>query len=156
MTQQRNITHAQTSLALTIWGEMRKLTRLGFPIVISMAAATLIGVVDTIMISPLGTLSLAAASITNSVIIVFYSGLYGFVSAIGVRMAEARGKQSADDLSNATQTGVRIAIVTGILGAALMLALQPALVHLGQPPEVLALLDGFGADQLSGPAGVDE
>ncbi len=143
MTQQRNITHAQTSLALTIWGEMRKLTRLGFPIVISMAAATLIGVVDTIMISPLGTLSLAAASITNSVIIVFYSGLYGFVSAIGVRMAEARGKQSADDLSNATQTGVRIAIVTGILGAALMLALQPALVHLGQPPEVLALLDGY-------------
>ena len=143
MTQQRNITHAQTSLALTIWGEMRKLTRLGFPIVISMAAATLIGVVDTIMISPLGTLSLAAASITNSVIIVFYSGLYGFVSAIGVRMAEARGKQSADDLSNATQTGVRIAIVTGILGAALMLAIQPALVHLGQPPEVLALLDGY-------------
>jgi MATE family multidrug resistance protein len=95
------------------------------------------------MIAPLGTLSLAAASITNSVIIIFYSGLYGFVSAVGVRMAEARGKQSADDLSGATRTGVRIAIVAGIIGAALMMALRPALAYLGQPPEVLALLGGY-------------
>ncbi|MDB4111750.1 MATE family efflux transporter [Yoonia sp.] len=143
MTQQHIISQAQTPRALIIWREMRKLTGLGFPIVISLAAATLIGVVDTIMIAPLGTLSLAAASITNSVIIIFYSGLYGFVSAVGVRMAEARGKQSVDDLSSATQTGVRIAIVAGILGATLMLMLRPALVHLGQPPEVLALLCGY-------------
>jgi MATE family multidrug resistance protein len=134
---------AKSQHGMTIWDEMRNLTRLGFPIVISLAAATLIGVVDTIMIAPLGTLSLAAASITTSVIIIFYSGLYGFVSAIGVRMAEARGSKSAHDLSSATRTGIRIAIVTGILGAALMVALRPALGYLGQPPEVLALLGGY-------------
>lgn len=143
MTQHIDTKDAKSLHGLTIWGEMRNLTRLGFPIVISLAAATLIGVVDTIMIAPLGTLSLAAASITTSVIIIFYSGLYGFVSAIGVRMAEARGKQSAHDLSTATRTGIRIAIVTGILGAALMLSLRPLLTYLGQPPEVLALLGGY-------------
>lgn len=143
MAQQTDTKDAKSLHGLTIWGEMRNLTRLGFPIVISLAAATLIGVVDTIMIAPLGTLSLAAASITTSVIIIFYSGLYGFVSAIGVRMAEARGKQSAHDLSTATRTGIRIAIVTGILGAALMLSLRPLLTYLGQPPEVLALLGGY-------------
>lgn len=129
--------------AATIWAEMRALTTLGFPIVISLAAATLIGVVDTIMIAPLGTLSLAAASITTFVLIIFYSGLYGFVSAIGVRMAEARGKGDADDLTIATKTGLWIAVVTGSLGALLMLALRPALPYLGQPPEVVALISGY-------------
>ncbi|SFS21826.1 MATE family efflux transporter [Yoonia litorea] len=123
--------------------EMRALARLGFPIVISLAAATLIGVVDTVMIAPLGTLSLAAASITTFVLIIFYSGLYGFVSAIGVRMAEARGKNDATDLSVATRTGLWIAAVTGGIGALLMLALRPALPFLGQPPEVVALISGY-------------
>ncbi len=135
-------THSQITAA-TIWAEMRALTTLGFPIVISLAAATLIGVVDTIMIAPLGTLSLAAASITTFVLIIFYSGLYGFVSAIGVRMAEARGKGDADDLTIATKTGLWIAVVTGSLGALLMLALRPALPYLGQPPEVVALISGY-------------
>ena len=127
----------------SMWREISRLTKLGFPIVISLAAATLIGVVDTIMIAPLGTLSLAAASITNSVIIIFYSGLYGFVSAVGVRMAEANGKQSADDLSSATRTGFFVAIVTGGIGALLMLLLRPALDLLGQPQEVIDLLGGY-------------
>lgn len=131
------------TVTLSIWHEMRKLTKLGVPIVISLAAATLIGVVDTVMIAPLGTLSLAAASITNSVIIIFYSGLYGFVSAVGVRIAEARGKQSADNLSGATRTGVQVAIVAGIVGAGLMLATRPLLDQLGQPPEVIALIGGY-------------
>lgn len=127
----------------SIWREISRLAQLGLPIVISLAAATLIGVVDTVMIAPLGTLSLAAASIVNSIIIIFYSGLYGFISAIGVRMAEASGKQSADDLSAATRTGIFVAIVSGTIGAALMIMLRPALDLLGQPPEVIALLSGY-------------
>jgi MATE family multidrug resistance protein len=58
-------------------------------------------------------------------------------------MAEASGKQSADDLSSATRTGVLVAIVTGTIGAALMLLLRPVLELLGQPPEVIALLGGY-------------
>ncbi|MDP5359438.1 MAG: MATE family efflux transporter, partial [Paracoccaceae bacterium] len=117
----------------SIWREVRKLATLGFPIVISLAAATLIGVVDTIMIAPLGTLSLAAASVTTSVIIIFYSGLYGFVSAVGVRMAEARGKPIENLYTYIYWT----------IGAGLMLSLRPALHLLGQPPEVIALLGGY-------------
>ncbi len=63
------------------WGailkEARYLARLALPIVISLAAAALIGVVDTVMVAPLGTLPLAAVSITASVLIIFYSALYG-------------------------------------------------------------------------------
>lgn len=129
--------------APSVGREIRRLATLSFPIVISLAAATLIGVVDTVMIAPLGTLSLAAASVTNSIIIIFYSGLYGFVSAIGVRMAEARGRQSPQALSAATRTGLRVAVVSGVIGAGLMLAIRPMLPFLGQPPEVIALLGGY-------------
>lgn len=126
-----------------LWSEVKTLTALGFPIVISLAAATLIGVVDTIMIAPLGTVPLAAASITASVILIFYSALYGFVSVIGVRMAEAQGRGSSEALSNATSTGVVVATVTGVIGAGLMLATRPALGLIGQPEEVIAVVGGY-------------
>jgi MATE family multidrug resistance protein len=126
-----------------LWAEVRALAALAVPIVISLAAATLIGVVDTVMIAPLGTVPLAAASITASVILIFYSALYGFVSVIGVRMAEAHGKGDPAALSNATFTGLMVATVTSVIGAALMLAVEPALGRLGQPPEVTEVLGGY-------------
>jgi len=48
----------------SIRAEVRSLARLAIPIALSLGAATLIGVVDTIMIAPLGTVPLAAASVT--------------------------------------------------------------------------------------------
>ncbi|MFK7762150.1 MAG: MATE family efflux transporter [Roseobacter sp.] len=127
----------------TLWREARALAALGFPIVVSLAAATLIGVVDTVMIAPLGTVPLAAASIAASVTLVFYSALYGFVSVIGVRMAEAHGRGDPNALSNATIAGMVVATMTGVIGAGLMVALRPALDLLGQPPEVTAIIGGY-------------
>ncbi len=129
------------------WGailkEARYLARLAFPIVISLAAAALIGVVDTVMVAPLGTLPLAAVSITASVLIIFYSALYGFVSAIGVRMAEAFGKTSDQGLAAATNAGVFVSLVVGSAGAVAMICLKPALSWIGQPPEVVSLIGGY-------------
>ncbi len=123
--------------------EARYLARLAFPIVISLAAAALIGVVDTVMVAPLGTLPLAAVSITASVLIIFYSALYGFVSAIGVRMAEAFGKTSDQGLAAATNAGVFVSLVVGSVGAVAMICLKPALSWIGQPPEVVSLIGGY-------------
>jgi multidrug resistance protein, MATE family len=133
----------QSTRPASLWAEARALAALAFPIVISLAAATLIGVVDTVMIAPLGTVPLAAASITASVILIFYSALYGFVSVVGVRMAEAHGRGDPTALSNATFTGILVAAVTSVIGAALMFAVEPALGLLGQPPEVTEVLGGY-------------
>lgn len=130
-------------LPLLIWREIRRLVVLGFPIVVALVATLLIGVVDTIMIAPLGTVPLAAASVTMSFLMIFYSGLYGFVSLIGVRMAEAHGQGSAGALSLATRSGLILAGVSGVLGAGLMLSLRPALVLIGQPQDVIAALGGY-------------
>ncbi len=129
------------------WGailkEARYLARLALPIVISLAAAALIGVVDTVMVAPLGTLPLAAVSITASVLIIFYSALYGFVSAIGVRMAEAFGKSSDRGLASATSAGLLVSLAVGVVGAAVMICLKPALSWIGQPAEVVSLIGGY-------------
>ncbi|WP_298847246.1 MATE family efflux transporter [uncultured Ruegeria sp.] len=129
------------------WGailkEARYLARLALPIVISLAAAALIGVVDTVMVAPLGTLPLAAVSITASVLIIFYSALYGFVSAIGVRMAEAFGKTSDQGLAAAKSAGIFVSLVVGSVGAVAMNCLKPALSWIGQPPEVVSLIGGY-------------
>ncbi|MEM8823018.1 MAG: MATE family efflux transporter [Pseudomonadota bacterium] len=123
--------------------ELRQLAKLSFPIMVSLGAATLIAAIDTIMISPLGTVPLAAAGITASVMIILYSALYGFVSATGVRMAEAEGKKDPDALSDATRTGLRMALFAGLAGTGLMLAARPLLPFIGQPPEVVAILGGY-------------
>ncbi|MEO0402557.1 MAG: MATE family efflux transporter [Pseudomonadota bacterium] len=123
--------------------EMRALVRLAVPIVMSLAAATLIGVIDTIMIAPLGTVPLAGAAVTASVLIILYSGLYGFASVAGVRVAEAVGRADPLAISNATRTAIVVGGAAGAVGTAVMLAMLPALPLLGQPPDVLAGLRGY-------------
>jgi MATE family multidrug resistance protein len=127
----------------TIREESRHLAKLGVPIVVSLTSATLVWVVDTIMIAPLGTVPLAAASLTGAALTIFYSALYGYVSVAGVRMAEAHGLQDSHALSVATRTAVIIAAIAGLIGTCLMLAIRPAMGFLGQPAEVVAILGGY-------------
>ncbi|MEO0937607.1 MAG: MATE family efflux transporter [Pseudomonadota bacterium] len=127
----------------TAKGEARAVIQLAVPIVVSLAAATLIGVIDTIMIAPLGTVPLAGAALTTAVLFVLYAGLYGFASVAGVRVAEAVGNNNVDALSRATSAAIAVASVAGVIGLCIMLALLFALPVLGQPQEVLDALPGY-------------
>lgn len=123
--------------------EVWRLATLGFPITVSLAAATLIEVVDTIMIAPLGTEALAAASITGSVILIFLSALYGLVSVGGVLVAKAFGADDGPAAVTALRAALVVALVGGILGAGLMLAARLALPLIGQPAEVLEVITPY-------------
>lgn len=123
--------------------EIAPLLRLALPIVAGLAASTLIGVVDTLMIAPLGTVALAAAALTTSVIIIFYSALYGFLSAVGVEAAHRYGAEDADGVSATLRAGLTLALSAGLGGAAVMAAIFFALPAIGQPPEVLAILGPY-------------
>jgi MATE family multidrug resistance protein len=123
--------------------EAMPILRLSLPIVAGLAASTLIGVVDTVMIAPLGTVPLAAASLTTAVIIIFYSALYGFLSATGVEAAHRYGAGDADGVARALQTGLKLAFGAGVLGAVAMAGVFLLLPAIGQPPEVLAILGPY-------------
>ena len=120
--------------------EIAPLIRLVLPIVAGLAASTLIGVVDTVMIAPLGTVPLAAASLTTATIIIFYSAIYGFMSAVGIEAAHRHGAGDAAGVAASLRAGLMLALVAGVIGAALMALGLLALPWLGQPAEVLAVI----------------
>lgn len=118
-------------------GEAGSLLRLSLPIVAGLAASTLLGVTDTIMISPLGTVPLAAASLTTAALIIVYSALYGYLSPIGIEAARRHGEGDHAGVAIVLREGLRLGGLAGLVGAALMGAGWFLLPSLGQPPEVL-------------------
>jgi multidrug resistance protein, MATE family len=127
----------------TASAEAMPILRLSLPIVAGLAASTLIGVVDTVMIAPLGTVALAAASLTTAVIIIFYSALYGFLSALGVEAAHRHGAGDEDGVARALRAGLRLALGAGVAGAVVMAGVFLLLPAIGQPPEVIAILGPY-------------
>lgn len=120
--------------------EALPLLRLALPIVAGMAASTLIGVVDTVFIAPLGTLALAGAALTGALIVIMYAGLYGFVAAVGVEAAHRHGAGDAAGVARVLRAGLGLGLGAGLAGGGAMALAFLALPALGQPPEVLAIL----------------
>ncbi len=131
---------ASASYLSSLVRELKRLVSLSTPIMVALAASVLIGLVDTIMIAPLGTNALAAASITTSVMVIFYSALYGLVSVCGVLVAQAFGAKNNDLVSSTVKAGLAVSLIGGLLGVLLMIAALPLLKFLGQPIEVLAII----------------
>ena len=123
--------------------EVAPLLRLALPIVAGLAASTLIGVVDTLMIAPLGTLPLAAASLTTAAMIIFYSAIYGFVSAVGIEAAHRHGGAQADAVAAALRAGLVLAPLMGLVAAVFMGLILVSLPFIGQPPDVLAIITPY-------------
>jgi MATE family multidrug resistance protein len=123
--------------------EVAPLVRLAVPIVVSLAAATLIGVTDTIMIAPLGTVPLAAASLTGSAVVLFYAAIYGFLSVLGVGIAEAHGARDPRRIAGLVRNGLVLGALVGLGGTLLMLAIGLAIPLMGQPADVVAALPGY-------------
>ena len=127
-------THASTR------AEVRPILKLGVPLMIGLASATLIGVVDTIMISPLGTVALAAAGITTAILIILISALWGVVTIVGVHIATDEGGKDHLAVSDHLRNGLALAALTGGLGALIMLGVFPLLGPIGQPDAVIDIL----------------
>ena len=127
-------THASTR------AEVRPILKLGVPLMIGLASATLIGVVDTIMISPLGTVALAAAGITTAILIILISALWGVVTIVGVHIATDEGGNDHLAVSDHLRNGLALAALTGGLGALIMLGVFPLLGPIGQPDAVIDIL----------------
>jgi MATE family multidrug resistance protein len=120
--------------------EIGPLLALALPIVIGLAASTLIGVTDTLMVAPLGETALAAVSLTSSVIVIFYASVYGALSMLGMEVANAHGARAPRRIAGIVRNGLVLGLGVGVLGAGLMAAILPLMAHAGQPPEVVAVL----------------
>lgn len=123
--------------------EVQGLFILAAPLVAGLVLSTSTMLVDTAMLGPLGALPLAAVSLTTSVVIIFYAALYGFAGPVGLFAGRAFGAQDAPGIGEVARHGLLLAACGGGCGAVLMAAVLPLLQHLGQPPEVLAVLTPY-------------
>ncbi len=130
----------QVSLLTSSVGEVPRVLSLAVPIIVGLASSTLIGVIDTIMIAPLGTEAMAAAGITTSVLIIFYSAVFGLLSIVSIKIAQAKGAGDEAGVSTALSNGLVTALGVGAVAVAIMALGFPALSVLNQPDAVMTAL----------------
>ncbi len=119
--------------------EIPALVALAVPIVAGLLGSTVLGVIDSFMLGPLGEVPLAVASLTQSVLVIFYAGLYGLAGAVGVYVGQAQGGNNPVLAGGVLRQGLVMGLLSGIVAAlAMMAAGAYVLPHAGQPAEVLA------------------
>jgi multidrug resistance protein, MATE family len=133
--------HAKVSPYLA---EIRPIISLAIPLVAGLTTSTIMGLVDTLMLGTYGEAILGAVSLTSSVLLIFYAGLYGFVGPVGILIGQAFGAGNANKIAAIIQHGLIIAFAAGAASAATMLGiLLFVLPHTGQPADVMAVLSPY-------------
>lgn len=123
--------------------EVPALLSLAVPVVAGLAGSTVLSTIDSYMLGPLGEIPLAAASLTQSILVVFYAGLYGLVGAVGIFAGQAYGAGAHQRIGSVLRHGLAIAFVSGEVGAVAMAACLPVVTVTGQPAEVTAVISNY-------------
>ena len=131
----------RTQLSLrAILSETPPMLRLAVPVIVGLVSGTLMGVVDTLMIAPLGTDALAAAGLATSALIIVHSGLFGLLSVIAVAMAQAHGAKDRRALATHLTSGLVLATLAALAVAGAMVLAFPGFSRLTSSPAVLDAL----------------
>lgn len=125
--------------------EVPAVANLALPIVLGLAASTLLGVTDSVIVAQLGPAPLAVVGLTSAAALIGYSAIYGLLSALSVRIGLAQGARQGRRIASVLRNGLALAAGVGAASAALMGAGFFLLPLLGQPPEVLALAGPYWA-----------
>lgn len=116
---------------------------LAFPLIAGQVSQMLMGVVDTLMIGRLGTVDLAAATLSHTILHIPLMVGIGVSIAVSIKVSQARGAKDPARAKDAVRHGFFLSMILGVLTFAVSLAMLPLLPHLGQDPEVVARMPGF-------------
>jgi MATE family multidrug resistance protein len=120
--------------------ELSGVVGLAVPLVAGLATSSLMGLIDTAMIGPLGVVPLAAVSLTSNVLVILVAGLYGFLNPVALRVGRAHGEGDPGAAAASVAAGLFWAVIAGGGAAVSMAAALPLLPALRQPPEVVAVV----------------
>lgn len=125
------------------WQEVRATSRLALPIVVGQVSQMLMGVTDSIMIGRLGAVPLAASAFAGGVFSVFFVLGLGLLLPVAVLVARARGAGDDRTAARWLQHGVALAVAASLLEITVLYFLEAGFSRMGQPPEVLAVVQPF-------------
>jgi MATE family multidrug resistance protein len=119
--------------------ELQVVSRLSIPVVLSQLGLMTMGVVDTLMVSRLGTLELGASALGNAWQWTWMSLGIGLVMGIDPLISQAHGRGDGPSAALALQRGVVLALLACVPIVLSMLCTRQGLVLLGQEPAVAEL-----------------
>ena len=123
------------------------------PIFIQNLITTFVGLLDNVMIGSLGTEEMSGVAISNQVVFTFNLLVFGFVSGVGIFLAQYYGKKDYEGMKNAFRFSLLCGLAVTALSVPLVFFLRGDLTNLflsasgsveGDPLKVLA----FGKDYL--------
>lgn len=113
-------------------GSIREVWALAYPIVIATLSETLLGVVDTYMVSQLGAVSVAAVGLASMMTWLFYLPFIGLAMGINTFVSQFFGARKDASCGPVTWQGLYIGVVCGVL-ILCGIPLAPVLFDLAAP-----------------------
>lgn len=103
----------------------------------------LIGFTDTAFIAQLGAVPLAAAAFTQGVFNVFYVVCVGLLVGPGIFASRDHGSANEASCASWLRHGRALSLVVALTAFAVLVLMTTQFGHLGQPPEVMAVVRPF-------------
>jgi MATE family multidrug resistance protein len=121
---------------------------LAAPVIVAQLSQMGMGVIDTLMVAPLGNEQLGAAGIASAVYFFYIVFGFGIISSVGPMVAHAFGAGDDDEISRSVGQGFWLALALGAIGLIVCWNMGPILRALKQSPEVIPYAEQF-AEALS-------
>lgn len=118
--------------------ELRALLKLASPIIVAQVGMVSMGVVDTLLVGPLGKTSMASLALGNTVYFGLLISGIGLMMGLDAHVSQAYGRGDLADCSRGLRQGLWLAaLFTPILAVAMTLV-PPLLLAVGYDPEITA------------------
>ena len=106
----------------------RSVTMLLLPIIVQQFISNFVSLLDNVMVGSLGTEAISAASIANTVLMVFMLAIFGGLSGISIYGAQFFGKGDMDGMRNAFRLKLIFCAGCSVLGIGVYLALGESFI----------------------------
>jgi MATE family multidrug resistance protein len=116
---------------------------LAVPVVTAQVGMMLMGVVDTMVVGRVSAEALAAVALGNVVLMSVTSFAFGMLLATDPLVSQAVGARDTAAVRRAVQRGLLIAAIVTVPSALVLVPVEPVLLLLRQPPEVVPIAAGY-------------
>ncbi|MEZ5315965.1 MAG: MATE family efflux transporter [Vicinamibacterales bacterium] len=123
--------------------ELRAMVSLAWPVVLAEIGWLVMGIVDTIMVAPLGPAAIGAVGAGSILFMAIMMPGFGTLLALDTFVAQSFGAGRIDDCHRWLFAGLQLALAMSVGLSFAALASVWVLPHLGFHPEVLAALDPY-------------
>lgn len=123
--------------------EAKPTLALSLPLVAGQVSYMLTGLADTVMIGRLGATPLAAATLTNSLMLLPLVFGVGMAMAVSIQVSQARGADDPAWARTSLRHGLYLALAVGVVTLVFSAVTLPVLPFLKQDPDVVRSVPGY-------------